>query len=85
MRNKICKKCWENKIKKDWKMRWKQRYKCCSCWYVFQNSWRIRENVVLWKDFSEWKQSYKQLSNTYWLSIPNVQKQLDMVLVKKKK
>ena len=40
---------------------------------------------MLWKDYSEWKQSYKQLSHEYWLSIPSVQKQLDQILVKKKK
>jgi hypothetical protein len=39
---------------------------------------------MIWKDFGEWKQSYKQLSWTYWLSVPSIQKQLDQILVKKK-
>jgi transposase-like protein len=65
-------------------MRGKQRYKCRSCGHVFQNSSRTRNNFVLWKAFGEWKQSYKQLSRTYWLSIPSVQKELDQILVKKK-
>jgi len=65
MANKICNKCLGNKIKKDWFKRWKQRYKCCFCWYVFQNSSRNKNNSVLWKDFSEWKQTYQQLSCKY--------------------
>lgn len=84
MKNKICNKCWESNIKKDWKMRLKQRYKCCSCWYVFQNSSRTRNNFMIWKDYGEWKQSYKQLSLKYNLSIPSIQKQLDQISVKKK-
>lgn len=85
MQNKGCKKCWENKIKKKWFKRRKQRYKCLSCWYVFQNNSRTKQTSVIWKDFSEWKQSYKQLSSKYKISIPTVQKHLDQVFVKKKK
>ncbi len=32
---KQCKKCSSLEIKKDWFKRWKQRYKCKCCWYVF--------------------------------------------------
>ncbi len=39
---KRCKKCWSIEIKKDWFMRWKQRYKCKLCWYVFQNKTRVQ-------------------------------------------
>jgi len=84
MLNKNCKKCWSKETKKDWFKRWKQRYKCKNCGYVFQNKSRTRNRDVIWKDFSEWKQTYKQLSHQYWVSISSIQKQLDQVLVKKK-
>ena len=34
-------------------------------------------SVLLWKDFSVWKQTYKQLAEKYNLSIKTVQKILD--------
>ena len=85
MGNKIytkkCKKCWTNEIKKDWFKRWKQRYKCKECWYVFQNSSRKQKVNInkLYHDYCFWKQTYEQLSNTYWISIKTVQKKLDEI------
>ena len=63
-------------------MRWKQRYKCTSCWYVFQNSGRSRIHVqVLWEEYTKGKQTYKQLSEKYWVSVPTIRKLLDTTRV----
>lgn len=64
-------------------MRWKQRYKCKDCGYVFQNKARTSEkktqiqNKQLWEDYSTHKQTYNELSKTYSLSVRTVQKRLD--------
>lgn len=83
MKNKICRKCLNNNVKKDWFKRWKQRYKCCNCWYVFQNNRRKRQNTALWREYGIWKQTYKQLSAKHRLSIPSIQRKLDDVQVNK--
>lgn len=76
---KRCKKCKSEEIKKDWFMRWKQRYKCKCCWYVFQNKTRAKkiEIVQIWNDYCFWKQTYFQLSEKYWETIRTIQKKLD--------
>jgi len=76
---KRCKKCKSEEIKKDWFMRWKQRYKCKCCWYVFQNKTRAKkvEIVEIWNDYCFWKQTYSQLAEKYWESIKTIQKKLD--------
>lgn len=76
---KVCKKCWSNSIKKDGKMRWKQRYKCKKCWHVFQNKSRERKYYVndLWNKYCFWKQNYKELSEEYGVSIKKIQHMLD--------
>lgn len=62
--HKTCKKCKSKEIKKDGFMRWKQRYKCKICGYVFQNkSRKISINVQqLWNEYCFWKQNYAELS-----------------------
>jgi len=76
---KRCKKCKSEEIKKDWFMRWKQRYKCKCCWYVFQNKTRAKkvEIVQIWNDYCFWKQTYSQLAEKYWETIKTIQKKLD--------
>ena len=77
--SKNCKKCSSKLVIKFWMKRWKQRYKCKSCNHVFVNKNRPKKATPekLWKDYVFWKQTYKQLSEKYWLSIKTVQKYLD--------
>lgn len=60
-------------------MRWKQRYKCKSCWYVFQHKTRKKNISInnLWNDYCFHKQTYSELSDKYWLSKKTIQKKLD--------
>lgn len=76
---KRCKKCKSEEIKKDWFMRWKQRYKCKCCWYVFQNKTRVKKSEIkeIWNDYCFWKQTYSQLAEKYWESIKTIQKKID--------
>lgn len=85
MINKICKKCGGSHIKKDWIKRWKQRYKCCLCWYVFQNNSRYRINKWLWEDYTEHKQTYKELWEKYWKDKRTIRKELDKIILKKRR
>jgi hypothetical protein len=67
-------------------MRWKQRYKCKSCNYVFQNKTRTKniENSKLWKEYSLWKQTYQQLSDKYLKTKKTIQSKLDSYEIKEK-
>ena len=84
MVNKICKKCGGSHIKKDWCKRWKQRYKCCKCWYVFQNKNRDQITSKLWNDYTNHKQTYKELGEKYRRDMRTISRQLDKYEVKKK-
>lgn len=77
--NKICKKCSSKEVIKFWMKRWKQRYKCKHCTHVFVNQNRRKKvtSQKLWDEYVFWKQTYKQLSDSYWISIKTVQKLLD--------
>ncbi len=77
MWNKKCKKCNWISVKKDWFKRWKQRYKCKECWYVFQNNSRNKGKDKIWKEYTDWKQTYIELWKTYKCSIQTIQKELD--------
>lgn len=83
MTNKICKKCGDSHIKKDWKMRWKQRYRCCNCGYVFQNNSRDYKNSKLWDDYTNHKQTYKELWEKYKKDVTTISRHLDKYKVKK--
>mgnify|MGYP002363496006 FL=1 len=80
---KQCKKCFCFLVKKDGFMRWKQRYKCRDCGYVFQNKSRsnssllLSQNKKMWEDYSTHKQTYTELSIKYGISTRTVQKRLD--------
>ena len=83
MANKICNKCGDSHIKKDWFKRWKQRYKCCNCWYVFQNNSRNYQSSKLWNDYTNHKQTYKELWEKYKKDVTTISRQLDKYKVKK--
>lgn len=84
---KCCRECGSLHTKKDGFMRNKQRYRCCSCGYVFQNKGRKSPRVesLLWKQYSIGKQTYKQLARQYGVSIRTIQRRLDSVTFKAKK
>lgn len=82
MLNKTCKKCGLYSVKKNWKRNGKQKYKCNKCWYVFENKSRKRIKN-LWLDYTEWKQTYNQLSEKYWIHKNTVKSRLDKFKVKK--
>jgi transposase-like protein len=84
MSKKRCSKCNSYTVKKDGKMRWKQRYKCTFCGYVFQNSSQTVSSAELWEEYTKWKQTYQQLSEKYWISITTIKKKLDSFEIKKK-
>lgn len=74
-----CKVCGSILIKKDGKMRGRQRYKCKSCGHVFQNKSRKKKDSssTLWDKYSFGKQTYTQLSEEFRISVKTVQKILD--------
>ena len=76
---KHCKRCGWNTIKRDGFKRWKQRYKCKFCGHVFQNKSRQSDHQMqqLWKEYSFWKQTYKELSEKHKISVKKIQKILD--------
>lgn len=77
---KTCLRCGSANTKKDWKRKWRQSYKCKKCWYIWisKSRWKSRINIQkLYIDFSEHKQTYKELWNSHKLSIKTVQKYLD--------
>ena len=77
---KTCLKCRSKNTKKDWKRKWRQSYKCKRCWYVWISKSRIVRKIdikKLYADFSEHKQTYKELWVRYNISIKTVQKYLD--------
>ena len=83
---KRCKKCGSKEIKRDWFMRDKQRYKCKSCFHVFQNKTRVKNinNWKLWNEYVFWKQTYVQLSDKYNKTTKTIQSKLDSYEVKEK-
>lgn len=64
--------------------RWKQRYKCKNCNYIFVNSSRIKHlEWKIYQDFAIHKQTYKELSEKYNISLKTVQKKLDEYIIPK--
>jgi transposase-like protein len=81
--SKTCLKCGSVNIKKDWKRKWRQSYKCKKCWYVWiaKSRFKAKTNIKqLYLDFSKHKQTYKELSDSHKISIRTVQKYLDTYL-----
>lgn len=84
---KICYKCNSNKIVKNWKRQWKQRFLCKLCWYIFEHG-KWKNNKI--GDFEEKFESYvrddlkyRQMSQTLDLSIRSVQRIIDAAPFKK--
>ena len=76
---KRCKKCCWAEIKKDWFMRWKQRWKCRECRHVFQNKTRTVKKKIrnIWNEYCFWKQTYSELAEKYGKSLKQIQKIID--------
>lgn len=55
-----------------------QLYKCLHCQKQFIGGTRI-DNIELWKDYIEGKQTYSQLANKHSCSIKTIQRRLDKV------
>lgn len=79
MSKKQCIKCQSWHVKKDGLMRSKQRYRCCSCGYVFQNKSRKYKQAwkKLWEEYALHKQTYAELAEKHGCSQRTVQKRLD--------
>lgn len=79
MSKKQCTKCLNWHIKKDGFMRNKQRYRCCSCGYVFQNKSRknTQASKKLWEDYAVHKQTYSELAEKNGCSERTIQTRLD--------
>jgi len=78
---KICKICWSQKTKKDWKRKWKQSYKCNSCNYIWVSKNRKKKSKInidiLYKEYAINKQTYKELAEKYNVSSKTIQTYLD--------
>jgi len=76
---KSCKVCGSIFIKKDGRMRGKQRYKCKNCGHVFQNKSRKKKDIssLVWNKYCFGKQTYAQLSQEFWISVRTIQTLLD--------
>lgn len=85
MRKKYCRKCGDSRIKKDGFKRWKQRYRCYNCWYVFQNIKSKVNSKRLRKEYVSGKQTYLELQEKYKVSKPTIQKYLDQYKNKEEK
>jgi len=75
--SKICSKCSSKLIIKDWFKRWKQRYRCKACWYVFQNKSRIKKSMNLINDYVNKRQTYNNLSERLLVSKRTIQRKID--------
>ena len=85
--SKTCLRCGSVNTKKDWKRKWKQSYKCKKCSHVWisKSRWKRKIDIQsLYKEFSDHKQTYKELWDRYKIWIKTVQKYLDMYSVTKK-
>ena len=82
-----CKKCWVNKIKKNWKRLGKQRYLCKSCWYVWEHrKWQNRKKQDCGKLFHDYVRDdlkYRQMCLTENVNMHTIQKWLDKYDLKK--
>lgn len=60
-----------------------QRYKCVSCFYVFESTRREKTKRVkkLWREYVLGKQTYRQLSEQYGIGIRTIQRRIDEATV----
>jgi hypothetical protein len=55
-----------------------QRYKCASCGKTFQGGNRLNARLI-WKQYTEGKQTYSQLAALYGCSINTIQRKIDSI------
>lgn len=55
-----------------------QRYKCAACGKIFQGGTRLEPRVI-WKEYTEGKQTYHQLALKYGCSTKTIQRKLDTI------
>jgi hypothetical protein len=55
-----------------------QRYKCASCGKTFQGGNRLNARLI-WKQYTEGKQTYSQLAALYGCSIKTIQRKIDSI------
>jgi hypothetical protein len=60
-----------------------QRYKCAACGKIFQGGIRI-DAQTLWREYTDGKQTYVQLSDKYDCSVKTIQRKIDSVKVQRK-
>lgn len=78
---KLCPKCSQKTVVKNWTKRRKQAYKCQSCKYRFCSTSREPRKTSLEaqlrQEYVEWKQTYQQLATHHWYSKRTIQRKLD--------
>ena len=83
---KVCPKCDQKSVVKNWMKRWKQAYKCGLCYYRFigksRDRWESSTVARLWRDYIEWKQTYKQIWDKLWKDKRTVQRMFDKEIVR---
>ena len=70
--------------KKNGFVRGVQRYKCHACGKQFLGGFRLN-NLQLWQEYCEGKQTYAQLSVKYGCSIKTIQRRIDKYKVENTK
>jgi hypothetical protein len=55
-----------------------QRYKCASCGKTFQGGIRL-DAVIIWRQYTEGKQTYSQLAAYYNCSVKTIQRKIDSI------
>ena len=68
--------------KKNGKVNGKQRYKCAVCGKQFVAIERLNPKVI-WEEYKQGKQTYKQLGEKYNCSTKTIQRKIDAIAVEK--
>lgn len=78
---KVCPKCTEKGVVKNWRKRWKQAYKCGLCNHRFIGKSRECRKSATVDDlrdaYIEWKQTYKQIWDKLWKDKRTIQRMFD--------
>ncbi|WP_455233767.1 transposase [Psychrobacter vallis] len=78
--SKNCPFCREKYTKKNGRKLGKQQYQCLSCKRQFSGGTRLN-NEALWTEYTQGKQTYKQLADKYHCSLKTIQRRLDKVSI----
>jgi transposase-like protein len=82
---KKCEKCGFTPCKKNWSRKGLQRYKCWSCWHVWENKRREANYDRLYEEYTVGKQTYAQLAERYAVHIITIKRHIEIAEVNKKK